>query len=61
MPKQGYITITISDNDKERLFNAGHDILQNSPVDEKDLSPAEILRLVLDEHDAASLKGKAKL
>jgi hypothetical protein len=54
MPKQGYESITISTNDKNRLVNAGRDILGDSAVKVEDLSPAEILRLLLDEHDNTS-------
>lgn len=51
MPKIGFTNVTVKVEDIERLLGAARDILVDSPIKAQSLSPAEQLRLLLDEHD----------
>lgn len=56
MPKVGYTTFTVKTVDSDRLLAAAKEILQDSPVKAEDMSPAEQLRLLLDEHDKLNIE-----
>lgn len=56
MPKSGFVTFTVKTEDLERLKSAAEDIIKDAPVKIETLSPAEQLRLLLDEHDQANIE-----